>query len=239
MKTIFCRWFSVLLIGSLAGCARTSVAVDPAPLDRLNPGQVAQGDKPAPGDRFTFPADKGGQALSELLRPPLKLSDDAQAQPGPRPLVVPPAVANPEPTLSNSPSGVPSAKLSPKAPPLRPRVLPEEAPLTAYRSDPPPVQRQEFTPGALVRVPSRDVNEPIPLPILANPGIDRAPLDDPTAEESLKVALAATMPVRSNPAPFVRLNLPDPFENSHTVRLRSLPAEEQNPASGPLRPPKP
>jgi len=247
MKTNARRWWTLLLTGcvGLAGCARSSVAVNPglteAPANpaAVNALGVAQAEKPVPGDRFAFPADKGGKALDELLRPPQKLSVDLKIAPGPKPLVAPPSVERPEPALPANQATLPQAKLTPKAPPLRPHMLAEAAPLTGYRNDPPPVVRQEFTPGALVRLPSRDVNQPLPLPILAHPGIDRAPLDDPSAEESLKAVLAATMPVRMNPAPFARRNLPDPFENSQTVRLRALPPEEPNPASGPLRPPKP
>jgi hypothetical protein len=90
-----------------------------------------------------------------------------------------------------------------------------------------------------VRVSSTDVNLLPPLPLLANPGSDRASLEDPTADDSLKSALSAAPPIRSNPAPFQRLNLPDPFENAQTIRLRAQLPEEQSPATGPVRPPKP
>jgi hypothetical protein len=112
-------------------------------------------------------------------------------------------------------------------------------PLISYRADPERVAVQHLAGGAPIRLSAPDVNQPPPLPILANPGIDRASLDDPTADESLKSALSAVPPIRSNPAPFLRLNLPDPFENAQTVRLRAMPPEDHGPATGPVRPPKP
>jgi hypothetical protein len=73
------------------------------------------------------------------------------------------------------------------------------------------------------------VNQPVPLPILARPATDRAPLTDPTPEVSLAAVLAAAVPVRTTPAPFVRLTLPDPFEHAQTVRLRTPPEEDPHP----------
>lgn len=200
---------------------------------------MAQGDKPGPTERFQFPPDKGGKLLEETLRPPQKLADEAAATPQPKRLKAPPAVEQPEVALTGPALPLARAALVPKAPPLRPHVLPEDAPLTAHRSDPTRVNVQHLPAGALVRVAAPDVDLPPPLPILANPGIDRAPLEDPTAEDSLKSALTAVPPIRNNPAPFLRLNLPDPFENAQTIRLRALPPEEQSPATGPVRPPKP
>jgi hypothetical protein len=68
-----------------------------------------------------------------------------------------------------------------------------------------------------VRVPSVDVNQPIPLPMLAKPSADRAPLDDATGEASNAAALSATTPERMKPVPFLKLTLPDPFENRRPV----------------------
>jgi hypothetical protein len=245
MKTQRYSFFVLAVTGlalvGIAGCARRSVAVDPGAGDkpRLGGISVVQDDKPGSTERFQFPADKGGKLLDETLRPPQKLADEAAAASQPKRLKAPPAVEQPSVALTMPALPMARPGLVPKAAPLRPHVLPEEAPLTAYRSDPARVNIQHLPTGAPVRLATVDVNLPPPLPILANPGIDRAPLDDPTSEDSLKNALAAVPPIRSNPAPFVRLILPDPFENAQTVRLRALPPEEQSPATGPVRPPKP
>lgn len=226
----------------MVGCARSSVAIDPVKGDGplrppVDPARAvaARGDKTVPGDKFEFPADKGGKLLGETLRPGQKAADAPATPPAPRPLVAPPAVARPEVQLSLPPLGLPRPTLTPKAPPLRPHILPEEAPLSAYRSDPRAVRPIYLAHGALVVVPSADVNLPPWLPFLASLGIDRAPTDDPTGEDSQKIALSAAIPIRANPAPFLRLNLPDPFENGQVVRLRALPPEDPTPSAGPVK----
>jgi hypothetical protein len=123
-----------------------------------------------------------------------------------------------------------------KPSPVRPRTLPESAPFSTYRSDPHLPQRENLPAGGRVRLPSPDVNAPAPLPILAQPVTDRAPLDDPTGASSTQAALAAVPPVRSEPAPFVRLPLPDPFELQHTVRLRLPLPEDPSPYASASRP---
>lgn len=77
-----------------------------------------------------------------------------------------------------------------------------------------------------VRVPSVDVNQPIPLPILAKPSADRAPLDDATTEASNAAVLSARTPERTKPMPFLKLTLPDPFENRRPVVPPLTPSEE-------------
>jgi hypothetical protein len=67
-----------------------------------------------------------------------------------------------------------------------------------------------------IRAASPDVNQPIPLPILAQPVSDRAPLDDPTADASTAAATSAPIPPRTRKAPFVKRTLPDPYDNRRT-----------------------
>lgn len=225
------------------GCARSGVVMEPGkgegalkpPPDRA---QVAQGDKPAPGDKFEFPADKGGKLLGETLRPGQKAADDPAAEPAPKPLVAPLEIAQPAVALSTPPTDLPRPALKPKTPPLRPHVLAEDAPLSAYRADPAAVRTIHMPAGALVHVPTPDVNVAPWLPFQGVLGIDKGPLDDPTTDDSLKTALAAPPPIRSNPAPFLRLNLPDPFENGQVVRLRVQPPEDPTPTAGIVRVPK-
>jgi hypothetical protein len=58
---------------------------------------------------------------------------------------------------------------------------------------------------------------------------ERVPFDDPTTAASRQAALAAAPPLRLNPVPFTPENLPDPFANAATVRLRLPPAESNQP----------
>lgn len=67
-----------------------------------------------------------------------------------------------------------------------------------------------------IRAPSPDVNQFIPLPILAQPISDRASLDDPTRDASTAAATAAPIPSRTRKAPFVKRTLPDPYDHRRT-----------------------
>jgi hypothetical protein len=82
-----------------------------------------------------------------------------------------------------------------------------------------------FPVPARARLASRDVNKPVPLPVLATP----AP--DPTGEISSAAAVAAPLPQRTRPAPFAKLTVPEPYENRTTARLALSPPETANPTA--------
>jgi hypothetical protein len=86
-------------------------------------------------------------------------------------------------------------------------------------------------------VPSPDVNQPVPLPPLALQVVERPGQEDPTAEYSQAAVRATPPPVRTTPAPFQRLTLPDPFEHRQNVRLANPPAEDAKPVTASPRPP--
>ena len=65
----------------------------------------------------------------------------------------------------------------------------------------------------------------------------RPPLDDPTAEISVGLALAVSPPLRTTPAAFIRFVLPNPFEHHETGRLRTPPEENPMPVTVAPRPP--
>jgi hypothetical protein len=118
----------------------------------------------------------------------------------------------------------------------KPRPLPEELPILRGRLEPIMPQARILPAGDRVRLPSVDARQPLPLPILAHPIIDRAPLDDVTSDASQAAALAAPPPVRTAPAPFIKMNLPNPFEN----RLKEVAVPEEivtpvHTGSGPRR----
>ena len=88
-----------------------------------------------------------------------------------------------------------------------------------------------------IRAPSPDGNQPIPLPILAQPISERASLDDPTRDASTAAATAATIPPRTRKAPFVKQTLPDPYDHRRT----EVPAPEESkdfPLGSPQPPPR-
>jgi hypothetical protein len=99
-------------------------------------------------------------------------------------------------------------------------------------------QAPPFAVGERLRVPSVDVEQPPALPPSAQPVPDRAAAADPTLAASRDAVLAVTMPGRKNPAPALRLTLPDPFENRDAVRLRAPLGEEPVPDATPPRPPR-
>lgn len=78
----------------------------------------------------------------------------------------------------------------------------------------------------------------VPLPILATPVGDRTSLADPTAEASSAAALAAPLPRRAAPAPYVRLALPDPYENRRPLCL-PVTDEDPTPVAAAPTPPRP
>jgi hypothetical protein len=231
---------------ALTGCQRTAT-LDPAQAvaadqQAANGDKASQGDpgkEPAgAGDGFRFPNDHGGQLLGKLLPPSGKVSpvDD---RPAPRRFPDTPAVETPQVPVPPSPGEIVRLPEPKASQPVRPGLVPEGLPLLGYKGMPQPPEANSLTAGELVRVPSLDVNRPMPLPLLGALAPDRVPLDDPTSDHSLAAALAAQMPDRTTPAPFLKLTLPDPFENRQTVRLRTMPVEESTPIAAAPRGPRP
>ena len=134
-------------------------------------------------------------------------------------------------------AGVPARlSLSPRKE-VKPYAVPETRPLITYRDQPVVPQPIELPATALIRLPAVDVQTPLPIPILAQPQVDRVPLGDPAFEESLGAALRQLSPARDRPVPFTPLNLPDPFENVRTGQLRNPPEESPSPPTVPVQRP--
>jgi hypothetical protein len=247
MRTHAC----ILVVLVLAGCTTRTASISPAaavaadqaaapqmPPDKPDPPKADAPKPEAAGDGFHFPDDRGGRLLGQLL-PPSGRGSPADDHVAPRQFKESPVIAAPSappPATAANVVRLPEAKASR---PPRPGPLPEGVPLFGYRGLPEPPGAGVLPAGELVRVPLVDVNEPPPLPRLGEPAPDRAPLDDPTLDASLAAALAASPPARTAPAPFLRLTLPEPFENRQVVRLRSTPAEEPTPVAAAPRGPKP
>lgn len=225
-----------LLVGQ-SGCARRAPALNPTAGERPA-AHAQQAQSPGAGEPFKFPVDKGGELLSQLLRPGSQsVGDDGLREK--LYLAPPPSVEHPELPLPTSQMAIvgPPEK---KKPSQRPRALGEDAPLTAYRDDPLPPARRELASGARVSLASASVNVPVPLEFLGVLQFDRVPLDDPSTEASQQAVLAAGAPARTETVPFVPINLPDPFQNANTVRLRTPPKEDAEPSgSHPKLPPAP
>jgi len=172
------------------------------------------------------PKDKGGKLVGDLLRPTEKSLVDELTK---KRLSGPAFLERPEipsPPYKGLP---PKPAIKNVGNPVRPKSAADEIPLSRFFGDPklPVVVKLEG--AALVKWPMPDPNEPAPLPILAQPKSDRAPLTDPTTDASTDAALSGTIPVRDNPAPFLRINIPDPFENRQTIKVRNPLPEEPTP----------
>lgn len=188
---------------------------------------------------FRFPEDAGGRLLAKVLPP--KDAEPTRLQQMP-----PPSRRSPASDTSSPYAKLPSLPL-PSSHSAMPRL-----PQDTRRASLHPTLVLDETLGSLpdtlvlpqapslpecrrVRVASLDVNEPIPLPILARPMSDRASLDDPTVDVSSAAAIAAPIPARTKKAPFLKLTLPDPYDRRRTDE----PAPEESkefPLGTPQRP---
>jgi hypothetical protein len=240
---LFCGAFYLLIVtvgwGAFrtAGDPREAVAEaaenrPPNEISFLHGAIMAPDESKEGADPFRFPDDRAGQLLSKTL-PPSEKSPAAHDAPAPRHL--PPPAHLDKPSLPLPPTQADMPRLpAGKTTSLRPRPLPEELPLVGHKADPLVPEVQYLHAGDRVRVPSVDVNKPIPLPILALPVNNRAPTDDATSDVSLAAALAAMPPGRTSPAHFLKLNLPDPFENR--LKPPVIPAEDVAPVHTGSRP---
>src|SRR5262249_25959234 len=118
-----------------------------------------------------------------------------------------------------------------------PVLLEEPAPLFDQLALPRLPEQPHLAVGPRLRIPSPDVNQPIPLPLLGQPVQDKVSLADATLDTSAAMALALSPPLRVNAAPFLRLVLPNPFENRDAIRLRKEIEEDTTPVTATPRVP--
>lgn len=120
---------------------------------------------------------------------------------------------------------------------LRPSATSEGPPLAHHRADPETPVPIAFPEQPLVRLPSPEMETPVPFPYLALQIRDRTSIADPSLEASVAAALSPQVPVRMAPVPFSPLNLPDPFELTTQVRPRIAVDEATQPPAIHLFPP--
>jgi hypothetical protein len=233
-------WLFCVCLAASLGCGRPAVVAPPRDgLSAAEPSPHAEkdADKETDGPPFHFPDDAGGALLAKAL-PPTETKGPLDAPiAGPRRLSPSAGLDAPPLTLPPSqmlPLQVPAERTGK---PLAPHLTVDET-LGISLGDPQPPRPCSFAVGDRIRLPSVDASQPIPLPILARPTADRAPLDDPTLEASAEAALAAPLPRRAKAVPYFRVTLPDPFENRQPLGLPA-PADDENPRTGTIHPPKP
>jgi hypothetical protein len=172
------------------------------------------GKSESAADGFHFPDDRAGALLAKTL-PPSEMRPAVERTTEPRQRPGSPRVEAPSLPLPPCHTDLPRVALVSKHT-AQPHPLMEEAFFVTHADT--------LLPTAIVlevaervRVPSVDVNKPTPLPILAKPLSDRVPFDDVTSDASNAAALSGAMPARTTPAPFLKLTVPDPFENRKPV----------------------
>ncbi len=238
-------WSGVLGVAgvwlAVSGCGRQAVVAPVADVmpDRNPDAPGAQPKDEGPAGSFAFPRDAGGALLARVLPPA-----DTPGGPGDRAThpVPRPAPAGIKATIDPLPparaqNAAPSLPAKARVAPLLPRLVSEET-LDVPRERVALPAETTLPATERVRVPSPDVNEPVALPVLAQAVPDRASLEDPTGEASTAAVLAATLPQRVIPAPFLRLALPEPFEFRLPLTL-ATPAEMTDPRTCTPQTPKP
>jgi hypothetical protein len=219
-----------------------SIAVADQALEVKDAAQAKKETVAAPlaeGGVFQFTDDDGGKLLAKRLAPPAPAPiGPPRVTLSPRDRQLPGSIANPE---------IPGAlgSLAPPHLPLPSRIdfqpmpLPDRVPAEISQSVPSTPERIVFPVGSLAKNDTPDVKQPTALPILARPTPDRASLEDPTVEFTAQSIINNNLPLRSTTAPFVKVTLPDPFENVEAAKVKVALKDDPLTAVGNLPPPKP
>jgi hypothetical protein len=192
-----------------------AVAKDPAAPEPKTEAPIPDGGS------FPFPEDLGGKALAKNLAPVVPPPMRAEVPIVPKERKLPAFLDAPAPALPDPTSAPPRLPLSPVKE-VRPSALPDRVPADLGGSLPQLPTRAELPTGPLTRQQGLDVTKPADLPMLSSrPVPDRAPLTDPTIEFTAQSVISPTLPLRTEPTPFIRINLPDPFEHADAAKVRT------------------
>jgi hypothetical protein len=239
----------------VAGCHQSSppaVAVAPATVEEqsqetpkapggLKPLDLNLGKSEAPipdGGMFPFPDDAGGKALAKSLAPATPKPMPVGSPAARKERQLPPFLESPSPTGPDTTGRLPRLPNA-AAKDVRPSPLPDRVPPDLGGLGPKLAPRSDFPTGPLARQESRDVSRPADLPILSSrPVPDRAPLADPTIEFTARSVISQTLPLRTLPTGFIRMNIPDPYEHAEAAKPRTPVVENPNRSLPSLPPPK-
>jgi hypothetical protein len=224
--------------GSGDGVSTPIVVANDAPSVKKASGEPTPAMPLAAGGVFRFSDDEGGKILSKILPPAANapLGAPKAKEQSERP--VPISIAQPDVPARANAQALPQVPTPPQVGP-RPSPLPDLVPLELARKIPVLPERILFRVGPLTKQETPDVKQPSPLPILAAPSKDRAPLDDPTVDFTAQSILNNKLPLRETTAPFVKVNLPDPFENAEAAKVKIALKEDALTVIGNPPPPKP
>jgi hypothetical protein len=219
---------------TISGRAPSTEADPPA---KAPPTEKSAAPAVVGGGSFKFPDDSGGKLLAKTLPPtnPPTLTDPTPTAPRPRAL---PAYLD-APSVPTTAAGPPVPRLPlPPGRETRPTALPDRVPTDLAPTILRLPDRGEFATAPLTKQSGPDPANPADVPILsAKPVPDRASLADPTVEFTARSVVSPTLPLRTQPAGFLRFNLPEPFEHSAAARPPVV-AEDPNRALGTIPPPR-
>lgn len=197
-----------------------------APPQPAQPVAAEQPKPPEPPREFEYPADLGGKAVAGAVTPkaPPPPPSEARAGAGPKPRRVPARVIDPDP-IAKAVTALPPI-LPTQSGAVRPTDPAERVPVDLGVLANAVPARTTFPVTAGVTERARDVNLPPAMPVLGRPLNDRVSLDDPTAELAHAAVTAPVVKAQLNPAGFLKVSLPDPFELGEQVRPRVPPSAE-------------
>lgn len=216
-----CGRLMLALSATMAGLGCQPAGVVPVPTvvsaeSPVLPRAVDQADQtppPVSEGTFSFPGDRGGKWLESTLPPGMHKSDANDRRSGPLPRRAATAlekIEKPDMPLAPLQLDLPKAPTRPRDA-LRPRQTPATFILESSDIDPVLPQQPKLPATALLSQKAPDANIVPDLEAQARHRLDRASVDDPTAEYSAQSATATVMPLRTTPAGFWRFNLPEPL----------------------------
>lgn len=189
----------------------------PTPVQPVQPVAV-QPKPPEPPTVFDYPTDLGGKAVVKAVTPSIPPLTGEKFGVAPKPRAVPARVLDPDPVTKAE--YVPPPILFAKPAEVKPSAPPERVPFDlGLRANDIPA-KPTFPVAAGITEKARDVNLPPAMPILGRPLNERVSLEDPTAEAGTAVIVAPLVKVTVNPAGFLKVTLPDPFELGEQVKPR-------------------
>ncbi len=231
------RWLAIGALG-LVGCndtppapraseATTVAKVEPAlPTPATPTSEVKPAPQPVPAPvepAVKLPDDLGGKAVQKSLMPTVKMPGDLPGPKAARPRITPLDRGE----LPSAPFviALPSTPI-PKAKPAKPSLPPERPPSDLGQAAAENLTAVKFLDKPLVRAEGPANAGAADVPALARQVVERAPVDDPTAEISAARLIATIFPFPVGTLPFLKQSIPDPFEFAEQLKGK-LPRETE------------
>ena len=196
----------------------------PTPAKPTTETKPAPQPAPAPIEpSVKLPDDLGGKAVQKSLMPSVAMPTDLPGPKVPRPRTTPLDRGElPTPPLVIALRSTPN----PKVKPTKPSSPPERAPADLGQAAAENLTGVKFVEKPLVRAEGPVNAGAADVPALARQLVERAPVDDPTAEISAAKLIATIFPFPVGTLPFLKQSIPDPFEFAEQLKGK-LPRETE------------